>query len=75
MTPILLFLALDCGPCEPVAAHLSPREDVQVVLLEQRPDLFTKHDVRGVPTIVVGGDRLIGNQTRETIERFLNKNQ
>ncbi len=79
MKKIVRFTASWCGPCKMLAKTLEQVETeipIEVVDIDEQPELATEFGIRGVPTLVmvednVAGKRLVGNKTIQEIEAFI----
>ncbi len=79
MKKIVRFTASWCGPCKMLAKTLEQIETdipIEVVDIDEHPDLATEYGIRGVPTLVmvednIAGKRLVGNKTIQEIEAFI----
>jgi thioredoxin 1 len=79
MKKIVRFTASWCGPCKMLAKTLEQIETdipIEVVDIDEQPELATEFGIRGVPTLVmvednVAGKRLVGNKTIQEIEAFI----
>lgn len=76
---ILRFTASWCGPCKSLAASLEwlqsehPLPTVEVVDIDNNPELATQYGIRGVPTLVMLDDnnaevrRMVGTADRRKL--------
>lgn len=79
MKKIVRFTASWCGPCKMLAKTLEQIKTdipIEVVDIDEQPELATEFGIRGVPTLVmvednVAGKRLVGNKTIQEIEAFI----
>ncbi len=79
MKKIVRFTASWCGPCKMLAKTLEQIETdvpMEVIDIDEQPELATEFGIRGVPTLVmvednVAGKRLVGNKTIQEIEAFI----
>jgi thioredoxin 1 len=80
MKKILRFTASWCGPCKSLAKTLEQIETdipIEVIDIDEQPDVATEYGIRGVPTLVMVEDnnatkRLVGSKTIQEIEAFIN---
>jgi thioredoxin 1 len=79
MKKVIRFTASWCGPCKALASVLDKIETdipIEVVDIDEQPDLATEFGIRGVPTLVMMEDnvatkRLIGLKTIQEVEAFI----
>ena len=79
MKKILRFTASWCGPCKSLAKTLEQIETnipIEVIDIDEQPDVATEFGIRGVPTLVMMEDnvatkRLVGSKTIQEIEAFI----
>jgi thioredoxin 1 len=79
MKKILRFTASWCGPCKSLAKTLEQIETnipIEVIDIDEQPDVATEYGIRGVPTLVMVEDnnatkRLVGSKTIQEIEAFI----
>ncbi len=79
MKKIVRFTASWCGPCKMLAKTLEQIETdipIEVIDVDEQPELASEFGIRGVPTLVMMEDnvatkRLIGNKTIQEIEAFI----
>jgi thioredoxin 1 len=79
MKKVIRFTAAWCGPCKALKTVLDQIETnipIEVVDIDEQPDLATEFGIRGVPTLVMMEDnvatkRLIGLKTIQEVEAFI----
>lgn len=79
MKKIIRFTATWCSPCKMLAKTLESIETnipIEVVDIDEQPDLATEFGIRSVPTLVMMEDnvatkRLIGLKTIQEVEAFI----
>ena len=79
MKRVIRFTASWCGPCKMLAKNLeSVNTDIpiEVIDIDEQPDLATEFGIRSVPTLVMMEDnvatkRLVGVKTIQEIEAFI----
>ena len=79
MKKVIRFTASWCGPCKALKTVLDQVETdvpIEVVDIDEQPDLATEFGIRGVPTLVMMEDnvatkRLIGLKTIQEVEAFI----
>ncbi len=79
MKKIVRFTASWCGPCKMLAKTLERIETdvpIEVIDVDEQPEIATEFGIRGVPTLVMVEDnvatkRLVGNKTIQEIEAFI----
>jgi thioredoxin 1 len=79
MKKVIRFTASWCGPCKMLAKTLESIETnipIEVVDIDEQPDLATEFGIRSVPTLVMMEDnvatkRLIGLKTIQEVEAFI----
>jgi len=72
---IKFFNAKWCGPCKQMKPHIdeliSEGYNIQLIDVDEQPELAQEYNVRGVPTLVVNGNSLVGyrdkNQIKEAV--------
>ena len=80
MKKVIRFTASWCGPCKMLAKTLEQVETdvpIEVIDIDEQPDIATEYGIRGVPTLVMMEDnvatkRLVGVKTIQEIEAFIN---
>lgn len=80
MRKIKRFTASWCGPCkmlEKTLREINLGVEVEVIDIDNSPDVATQYKIRGVPTLVLVENeveikRLIGNKTKPELEAFVN---
>ena len=79
MKKVIRFTASWCGPCKALKTVLDQIETnipIDVVDIDEQPDLATEFGIRGVPTLVMMEDnvatkRLVGLKTIQEVEAFI----
>ena len=79
MKKVIRFTATWCGPCKALKTVLDQVETdvpIEVIDIDEQPDLATEFGIRGVPTLVMMEDnvatkRLIGLKTIQEVEAFI----
>ena len=79
MKKVIRFTATWCSPCKMLAKTLeSVTTDIpiEVIDIDEQPDLATEFGIRSVPTLVMMEDnvatkRLIGLKTIQEVEAFI----
>jgi len=79
MKKIIRFTATWCSPCKMLAKTLESIETnipIEVVDIDEQPDLATEFGIRSVPTLVMMEDnvatkRLIGLKTIQEVGAFI----
>jgi len=79
MKKVIRFTATWCGPCKALKTVLDQvKTDVpiEVIDIDEQPDLATEFGIRSVPTLVMMEDnvatkRLIGLKTIQEVEAFI----
>jgi thioredoxin 1 len=79
MKKVIRFTASWCGPCKALKTVLDQVETdvpIEVIDIDEQPDLATEFGIRGVPTLVMMEDnvatkRLIGLKTIQEVEAFI----
>jgi len=79
MKKVIRFTASWCNPCKMLAKTLeSVKTDIpiEVIDIDEQPDLATEFGIRSVPTLVMMEDnvatkRLIGLKTIQEVEAFI----
>jgi len=72
---IKFFNAKWCGPCKQMKPHIdeliSEGYNIQSIDVDEQPELAQQFGVRGVPTLVVNGNSIVGyrdkNQIKEAV--------
>ncbi len=72
---IKFFNAKWCGPCKQMKPHIdeliSEGYNILLIDVDEQPELAQEYNVRGVPTLVVNGNSLVGyrdkNQIKEAV--------
>ena len=80
MKKVIRFTATWCSPCKMLAKTLESIETnipIEVVDIDEQPDIAVEFGIRGVPTLVIVEDnvpskRLVGNKTKQELEAFIN---
>lgn len=78
MKEVLRFTASWCGPCKMLAKTLDGMElnaNIEVIDIDEKPDLAVEYMVRGVPTLVMKDNkdsRLVGAKSAKEIEDWIN---
>ena len=69
---IKFFNAKWCGPCKQMKPHIdeliSEGYNIQQIDIDEKPELTQEHNVRGVPTLVVNGNSLVGYRDKSQIK-------
>jgi len=83
MRHVFYFTADWCGPCKrvrPIVEELNRDGDIKFQLIDAdvNLDLVKKYEIKSVPTVIllednVEIDRIMGAQTREQLETFINQ--
>ena len=83
MRHVFYFTADWCGPCKrvrPIVEELNRDGDIKFQLIDAdvNLDLVKKYEIKSVPTFIllednVEIDRIMGAQTREQLETFINQ--
>ena len=79
MKKVIRFTASWCGPCKALKTVLDQVETdvpIEVIDIDEQPDLATEFGIRGVPTLVMMEDnvatkRLVGLKTIQEVEAFI----
>lgn len=79
MKKIIRFTATWCGPCKALSSVLDKIETdipIEVVDIDEQPDLATEFGIRSVPTLVMMEDnvatkRIIGLKSIQEVEAFI----
>ena len=79
MKKVIRFTASWCGPCKALKTVLDQVETnipIEVVDIDEQPDIATEFGIRSVPTLVMMEDnvatkRLIGLKTIQEVEAFI----
>ncbi len=79
MKKVIRFTASWCGPCKMLAKTLEEVKTnipIEVVDIDEQPELAVELGIRGVTTLVIVEDnvpskRLVGNKTIQEIEAFI----
>ncbi len=79
MKKVIRFTASWCGPCKALKTVLDQVETdvpIEVIDIDEQPDLATEFGIRSVPTLVMMEDnvatkRLIGLKTIQEVEAFI----
>ena len=79
MKKVIRFTATWCGPCKALKTVLDQVETdvpIEVIDIDEQPDLATEFGIRSVPTLVMMEDnvatkRLIGLKTIQEVEAFI----
>ena len=80
MKKVIRFTASWCGPCKMLEKTLTEIETdvpIEVIDIDENPDVATEFGIRGVPTLVLMEDnvatkRIVGNKTKQEIKAFIN---
>ena len=80
MKKVIRFTASWCGPCKMLAKTLeevNTNVPIEVIDIDEKPELAVEFGIRGVPTLVMMEDnmatkRLVGNKTKQELEAFIN---
>jgi thioredoxin 1 len=83
MTPAILFLAFTaswCGPCDQFKADFATDAAVQVLDVEENPELAAEYGIKSYPTVIAVSaetgqelDRTAGYRGRETMKRWMKR--
>ena len=69
---IKFFNAKWCGPCKQMKPHIEKLQkegyDIQEIDVDEQPELAEQYNVRGVPTLVVNGNSLVGYRDKSQIK-------
>ena len=69
---IKFFNAKWCGPCKQMKPHIdeliSEGYSIQEIDVDDQPELAKEFNVRGVPTLVVNGNSLVGYRDKSQIK-------
>ena len=69
---IKFFNAKWCGPCKQMKPHIdeliSEGYNIQQIDIDEQPELTQEHNVRGVPTLIVNGNSLVGYRDKSQIK-------
>ena len=69
---IKFFNAKWCGPCKQMKPHIdeliSEGYNIQSIDVDEQPELAQEHNVRGVPTLVINGNSLVGYRNKSQIK-------
>ena len=61
-----------CGPCKQMKPHIeeliSEEYNIQEIDVDEQPELAEQFNVRGVPTLVVNGNSLVGYRDKSQIK-------
>ena len=61
-----------CGPCKQMKPHIEKLQkegyDIQEIDVDEQPELAKQFNVRGVPTLVVNGNSLVGYRDKSQIK-------
>ena len=79
MKKVIRFTASWCGPCKMLEKTLQEIETnvpIEVIDIDEKPDVATEFGIRGVPTLVLMEDniatkRIVGNKTKQEIKAFI----
>ena len=79
MKKVIRFTASWCGPCkmlEKTLAEIETNVPIEVIDIDEKPDVATEFGIRGVPTLVLMEDniatkRIVGNKTKQEIKAFI----
>ena len=79
MKKVIRFTASWCGPCKALKTVLDQVETdvpIEVIDIDEQPDLATEFGIRSVPTLVMMEDnvatkRLVGLKTIQEVEAFI----
>ena len=69
---VQFFNAKWCGPCKQMKPHIdeliSEGYNIQTIDVDEQPELAQEHNVRGVPTLVINGNSLVGYRDKSQIK-------
>ena len=69
---IKFFNAKWCGPCKQMKPHIveliSEGYSIQEIDVDEQPELAKEFNVRGVPTLVVNGNSIVGYRDKSQIK-------
>ena len=69
---VKFFNATWCGPCKQMKPHIdvliSEGYNIQQIDIDEQPELAQEYNVRGVPTLVVNGNSLVGYRDKSQIK-------
>ena len=61
-----------CGPCKQMKPHIEKLQkegyDIQEIDVDDQPELAQQFNVRGVPTLVVNGNSIVGYRDKSQIK-------
>ena len=74
---IKFFNATWCGPCKQMKPHIdeliSEGYSIQQIDVDDNGTLAESHNVRGVPTLVVNGNSLVGYRDKNQIKQAIDE--
>ncbi len=77
MKDVKFFSAKWCGPCKQMTPHIqslnSEGYNIQMIDVDDNGTLAESHNVRGVPTLVVNGNSLVGYRDKNQIKQAIDE--